>query len=284
MEARTHALRTLQPLSFRRFAGAIADVWNVRGEKGGGGFYVAPDPRVVIFLGDSPPPMRFRTGENEACRTGLQGFYIPPGVPLWSHLDDGREMIHLDFHLEASALKQRLNSAGVHADPAIPRLIGASPALVALGRLAAQEVCAPRRGEMLLDGLLSAVLGEIFATPPETAAATGGLTPWQLGAVERHVRENLTRHVSVAELAQVAGLSESWFAHAFKQSRRESPQRWQARLRLEAARRMMADPALSLAEIAHAAGFADQAHLSRQFRAAWGQPPSVWRRGRLQAI
>ena len=45
---------------------------------------------------------------------------------------------------------------------------------------------------------------------------------------------------------------------------------------------MMRDPALSLADIAYATGFADQAHLSRAFRAVHGMPPSVWRRAGLQ--
>ena len=57
---------------------------------------------------------------------------------------------------------------------------------------------------------------------------------------------------------------------------------WQTRLRLEAARDMMRDPALPLAEIAYATGFADQAHLSRAFRAAHGMPPSAWRRSAWQ--
>ena len=41
---------------------------------------------------------------------------------------------------------------------------------------------------------------------------------------------------------------------------------------------MIENPALPLADIAHATGFADQAHLSRAFRAAHGMPPSAWRR------
>jgi AraC-like DNA-binding protein len=285
MEARTHALRTLAPLTFRRLAGAIADVWTVRGEKGGGGFYVAPDPRVVIFLDDTPPPMALRTRENGVEHRGVQGFYIPAGVPLWSRMESGQDMAHLDFHLETAALQRRLAASGAHADLAVPRMISASPSLVTLGRLAAGEVQTPRRGEMLLDGLLSATLGEIFADgPPVELSASGGLAPYQFAAVERHLRANLTRYVSVAELAQAAGLSESWFSHSFKQHRNETPQRWQARVRLDAARELMADPVLSLADIAHATGFADQAHLSRLFRAAFGEPPSAWRRARFQAI
>ena len=41
MTAETRAIRTLRPLSWRRWPGVIADVWHVHGEAGGGGFYRA---------------------------------------------------------------------------------------------------------------------------------------------------------------------------------------------------------------------------------------------------
>lgn len=282
MQAQTRALRTLAPLSYRRFAGGIADVWTVRGEAGGGGFYIAPDPRIVVFLDDRPSAIALRTEQQGQGVIGVQGFYIPADVPLWSNLKHAQDLTHIDFHLDGDALSRRLHAGGVRADLNQPRMIMDSPSLVALGHLAANEVRNPRRGEMVLDGLISATLGEIFAAPLEQVAlASGGLTPRQFMAVERHMRANLSRHVPVAELAEVAGLSESWFAHCFKQHCDETPLRWQSRMRLEAAKTMMGDAALSLAEIAHTTGFADQAHLSRLFRAAFGLPPSVWRRDHL---
>ncbi|MFC3058606.1 helix-turn-helix domain-containing protein [Paenirhodobacter populi] len=285
MESRTRGLRPIVPLSYRRFAGAIADVWRVHGGRGGGGFYIAPDPRVVIFLDESPPPMALRTSETATEHRGVQGLYIPAGVPLWSRMETAREMMHLDFHLEAGALQQRLAHSGVHADLTRPRMIGPGADLVALGRIAAAEVCTPRRGEMMLDGLLRAALAEFFDTVPQREPmAQGGLSPYQFGQIERHLRANLHRRVGVAELAEVAGLSGSWFAHCFRRDRNETPQRWQARIRLEAAREMIETSTLPMAEIAHATGFADQAHLSRQFRAMYGIPPSVWRRRGIQPV
>jgi len=42
--------------------------------------------------------------------------------------------------------------------------------------------------------------------------------------------------------------------------------------------RLMVISAASLSEIALNAGFSDQSHLSRHFRAAFGQSPASWRR------
>jgi len=47
--------------------------------------------------------------------------------------------------------------------------------------------------------------------------------------------------------------------------------------RLERAREMMCDARTPLAEIAVAAGFADQAHFTRQFPKAFGFTPGLWR-------
>jgi AraC family transcriptional regulator len=52
------------------------------------------------------------------------------------------------------------------------------------------------------------------------------------------------------------------------------------RLRLEAARDALARPGSDLAEVAHACGFADQSHLTRAFRRAFGLTPGAYRRRR----
>ena len=289
MQAQTHALHAVQPLLFRRFAGAIVDLWQVRGEAGGGGSYIAPDPRIVVFLDPQRPEMEFATRPGAFGTNRMRAFYIPPGVPLWSRLVRDQEMAHIDFHLEGSALRQRLEARGVYADLNQPRMILESDGLRQLGGMVAAELRRPRCGEMLLDGLLLASLGEIFgaaADPMPMVAlappASGrGLTALQFSRVERHLQENLGRHLPVAELAEASGLSESWFAHCFRDHTGETPLRWQARLRLQAAEAMLAEQRLSLADIACACGFADQAHFSRQFRTTYGLPPSAWRRVRF---
>uniref|UniRef100_A0A2A3JQA2 HTH araC/xylS-type domain-containing protein n=1 Tax=Alloyangia mangrovi TaxID=1779329 RepID=A0A2A3JQA2_9RHOB len=92
------------------------------------------------------------------------------------------------------------------------------------------------------------------------------------------------RRIDVAELAALAGLSESWLTRAFKQSLGTTPQRWLTQLRVEAAMGLMTDTPMGLAEIAAAVGFADQAHLTRAFRAAQGETPGAWRKARTRVI
>ncbi|HEY0212959.1 MAG TPA: AraC family transcriptional regulator [Paenirhodobacter sp.] len=284
MNAQTHGMQLRQPLAYRRFAGAIADYWDITGQSDGGGFYLSPDPRIVVFLDQAPPMMGLKTAARHAAQTGVRAFYIPPGVPLWSQMHGDHRFTHLDIHLEIGALQQRFSRAGRRADLAVPRMLqDGNETLTTIARLTADEVRTGRGGEMMLDGLCNAMLSEIFATgPTPQAQATGGLTPHQLSTLENHLRHNMGRNIPVAEMARIVGLSESWFAHAFRKSCDTTPQRWQSRRRLEAAHDLLHDPALTLATIAHATGFADQAHLSRAFRTTYGMPPSQWRRTILQ--
>jgi AraC-like DNA-binding protein len=78
---------------------------------------------------------------------------------------------------------------------------------------------------------------------------------------------------SVPAAAAIAGLSPSRFQHLFTQAVGVPFRRYRGWQRLRSAIRTAAQGS-SLTDAAHAAGFADQAHFSRAFRAAFGAPPS----------
>ena len=61
-----------------------------------------------------------------------------------------------------------------------------------------------------------------------------------------------------------------------------APHRQLVQLRLSEARRLLRDGEAP-AEVAAACGFADQSHLTRWFRRAYGLPPAAFVRGRSAA-
>lgn len=283
MQAHTRNYRTLQPLRVRSWPGVVADVWHVEGRSGGAGFYLSPDPRLVVFLGSPPTNLSLRTSEAGKPITGVEMLYVPAGRPLWSSMEGEETFSHLDFHLEAGPLQQRL--AGLVRPGRLSEtvILGHEAEIRAartLARMVADEVERPSRPALMLDGLLSAILAETLNLTNEGTDHSGGLPPRQISAIRRHVSDAFPRRVSVSELAEFCGLSESWFSLAFCQSTGETPQRWMARERIEAAMDLMLTTNRGLAEIADATGFADQAHLTRAFRASQGLPPSQWRRMR----
>ena len=79
--------------------------------------------------------------------------------------------------------------------------------------------------------------------------------------------------------ARVAGLSPDHFVEVFRSALGCRPHQYLVQCRLRHARRLITSEGRrrSLTEIALAAGFADQAHLTRHFQRAFGQTPGHWR-------
>jgi AraC family transcriptional regulator len=96
-----------------------------------------------------------------------------------------------------------------------------------------------------------------------------------------HIRQRLERSITVAELASAVHRSPSRLAHRFREATGVPVRRfilWR-RLRVAVETAMRGS---TLTEAAHAAGFADSAHLSRTFRSMFGiTASSLFRRGQL---
>lgn len=94
--------------------------------------------------------------------------------------------------------------------------------------------------------------------------------------VRELVEASLGTNLTVADLATAAGLSVAHFAREFRRATGQTPHAFVMSQRLERARRLLV-VGRRPAEVAAATGFADQAHLSRAFRARFGVPPGKFR-------
>jgi AraC-like DNA-binding protein len=81
--------------------------------------------------------------------------------------------------------------------------------------------------------------------------------------------------VSSATLERLTGLSRFALARHFRRCFGTSPHRYAVMRRLERARRLL-DAGTPLAQAAAASGFADQSHMTRQFKQAYGLSPGAW--------
>jgi len=130
---------------------------------------------------------------------------------------------------------------------------------------------------------MAALLRTAEATPVP-APARGGLAPWQVRAVVRHVETNLDRQIRSAGLAALVRLNPCYFSRVFRESFGETPLQYVTRLRIERAQRLMLSTGIPLSQIAFDCGFADQAHFSRLFRRLVGDTPRAWRRARVSPL
>ncbi|WP_151718821.1 helix-turn-helix domain-containing protein [Gemmobacter serpentinus] len=285
MTAELSGIQAVSPLHFRRWNGVIADLWHAKGEEGGRGFYIAPYPRIVLFDEDAASAITFF--EGNAPRKGVSALFVPAHMPMRSQMSQARRFSHVDLHLEQTPLRKRLSGLTLRRSLDQPVFLDRGSRIHDLTRLLAHEIAQPTRSALMLEGLLLATLAEIFEAMPEEdlPGARQSLAPHQVQAVARLVDTRLDHPPSVAEMAEAAGLSESWFAHAFKQSTGQSPLKWQISRRIKAAATLMQrDADASLAEIAAATGFTDQSHLTRAFRALHGMPPAAWRKRHMAAF
>ncbi|MEO6392971.1 MAG: AraC family transcriptional regulator [Pyrinomonadaceae bacterium] len=121
---------------------------------------------------------------------------------------------------------------------------------------------------------------EIYRTVVKTIASTqpgeeqGTVIDPRVSQGIDWIRTGRERGISVGEIATGVELSESRFSHLFTEHIRVPVRRYLLWLRLRDALHMLAGGG-SLTDTAHAAGFADSAHLTRTFRAALGITPSA---------
>jgi AraC family transcriptional regulator len=138
-------------------------------------------------------------------------------------------------------------------------------------------------GDTMYAGSLSVVLQHELlrlAAGKQTAAPLKGrLAPWQERRVREHIEEHLRAGIPVAALAQIVGLSQSHFAHAFRISFGQAPHQFFNARRIEAAKLLLHSNDLTVTEIAHDLGYNSVSAFTSSFRRSTGVTPSRFRHG-----
>ncbi|MDP4507510.1 AraC family transcriptional regulator [Nonomuraea turcica] len=114
--------------------------------------------------------------------------------------------------------------------------------------------------------------------PDGTSDRTGGGTgDGRIAAVLDRLRGDLSNPPSLAGLAEDAGMSREHLIRSFTRATGCPPYAWHLQARLAEGRRRLrrGEP---VADVAHALGFADQAHFHRHFTAAYAVTPGRYRR------
>jgi AraC family transcriptional regulator len=105
-----------------------------------------------------------------------------------------------------------------------------------------------------------------------------GLDRRRLIRVKEYIAANLEGHLTIAQLAKVACLSQFHFARAFKAAVGQSPHQYVSAQRLERAKEMLTRGDQSLLDITVALSFSSQANFTRAFRVGTGMTPGQFRR------
>ena len=138
------------------------------------------------------------------------------------------------------------------------------------------------RSELVLDQfslILGAHLIQQYGVLRKAARpARGGLAPWQRRRASELLHEHMHGGIGLSAIARECGLSTSHFARSFKTSFGVSTHQWLNQHRIDHAKLLMSQTAMSLVEIAFQSGFTDQAAFTRAFNRFVGVSPGRWRR------
>ena len=158
--------------------------------------------------------------------------------------------------------------------------VGAGPIAWLVRRLHAEFQRGAGASDLVLEGLALAVLGELTRWP--VARAGHGRPVW-VETVRDLAESHCGGALSLTELAAEFGIHPVHRARTFRRAFGCSLGEYVRRFRIERARQALLATDQSLASIAVAAGFSDQAHFCRQFKAATGTTPGAYRAAGRQA-
>lgn len=136
-------------------------------------------------------------------------------------------------------------------------------------------------GRLFSEGLGVALAVHLFRTYGDHSVPLrpikGGLGANRQRRVIDYIETNLTEDMSLAGLADVAGLSRNHFADAFRESTGTPAYRYLIERRIERAKALLLASDRPIAEIALAVGFATHSHFTFNFRKVMGTTPSRFR-------
>lgn len=116
-----------------------------------------------------------------------------------------------------------------------------------------------------------------FQALPDPAPSKG-LAEWQVKKVTAYLREHLADEVGLDELAGLLGLSRFYFCTAFRLATGKTPHEWLREARIGQARKLLAEPYLSVTDVGLAVGYGTPSAFAASFRKLVGVTPTDYRR------
>ena len=121
-----------------------------------------------------------------------------------------------------------------------------------------------------LSGIINRFIGYMF----EFGDVRHSLT---LRKIVMYIKSNYMRKLTLDDIADYVMLSKSHVSKIFNEEMQMSLSAYVNKVRIEKSKRLMADGALSVAQIAELVGFEEQGYFTKQFKAETGLSPKIFR-------
>jgi AraC family transcriptional regulator len=219
---------------------------------------------------------------RESALIGPRRICLTPGSAetFWRH--SGHPEI-LQVYLRDSIVRQAAEEIGGAAAEIVPRFAICDPLLeqLALATIAALED--GRAEDTLYIDTMARMMAVHLArkhtsrVAPERRQAADGLTRQRLKRLLDYIEAHLGDDLTLKRLASEVELSPFYLARVFKDEVGKSPHQYVLDRRVARAKAMLRDTSVSITDVALAAGFSSQSHLSNWFRRIVGVSPGVYR-------
>ena len=204
--------------------------------------------------------------DGELCVTPGNGFLLPAGLPHRCAIDGAHSY-------RVIVIEPGLWQSFAAAPQQAQLLPAGSPALRAVRQL----IASLRRDRQALAIESRLVALQQTLVPGEDGVDESLPAPERLLRVRDWIDAHGSEAVRLTTLAQIAECSPGLINRLFRQHFGLPPYEYLVQLRLGQAARRLRESAQSLADIAYETGFADQSHLQRFFRRAYGTTPLAYR-------
>lgn len=240
------------------------------------------------FRGDAFDLHRHDTYALGVTMRGVQTFryrgeqrYSLPGRVIILHPDELHDggaatedgLIYRMLYLEPSVLVQCLEAARIGlpfvGDPVVEDNRLAGLLLAALGELDREL------DELFVDDFVSRLTDGLVQHARLPQRPLGSIAWRQVKTARDYLEAHVTSGVRSQELERITGLDRFALARHFRAAFATSPHRFLLMRRLQQAKALIVEGE-PIAEVAAATGFADQSHLTRHFKKAFGIAPGAW--------
>jgi len=246
-------------------------------------FAAVRDHLIILHL-DGPVEVERQLGRAKLKRRIAPGgqFILPGGIDFWVRLCRPLTSVHLyirDF-LVRDVAAEIFKGDPAHAE-IVPCLGELDPVIEDLARAANHAMAGDDPASSLMADFLSRALAARLLTRGNARVQTATsptLTQTQQARVQNYIRAHLAHPIGLADLAAIAGTTQTSFARGFKRATGTSPYRFVTQERINQARRLLTDTSISITDIALACGFSHQEHLTRIFHRETGATPAAYRK------
>ena len=195
---------------------------------------------------------------------------------------DGEAATRRGYRYRMAYLPEALVAELLGRSGALPRFaapVTQDPALAAVLHHALMEMERPAESRLAAQGGFVAAVTALFSrhARPCGPGAGGRGDDARIRRAADFIQAHCADDPGLAAIADAAGLSRFYFLRTFKRAIGLSPHAYLAQCRLHRVRDAIR-AGRSLAQAAAGAGFADQSHMTRSFKAAYGLTPGQFQR------